>query len=310
MSQCIKMSVFFCNPRGARHGHTMSAKLARLEQQEQEFMVKYGKKKQTGKTTQLSEETFTEVSSPLDQERAEKTERKKAKRKKLHSDESKEDGIQDNTAASQEHREATSKKRKKQPKHRADLESEDVADPFVDTDTKKKRQKIRLLPEDESTEIVQEGEVAETAEIQSTDESISKKKRKKQKNPDKSSALEKGLGKNAVLSSEESAQSTESYEHKQQEEGATALHSILDVAKKKKKKSSKANKDKSPAQEMDSCYSLDSGTAENVEAADAVTDSLQLKKRKSRKDEPETELTPRLLDKPNEKKKKKKKDAK
>ncbi|XP_030606675.1 G patch domain-containing protein 4 [Archocentrus centrarchus] len=34
--------------KGARHGLTMSAKLARLEQQEAEFMAKYGKKSQTG----------------------------------------------------------------------------------------------------------------------------------------------------------------------------------------------------------------------------------------------------------------------
>ncbi|XP_023185907.1 G patch domain-containing protein 4 [Xiphophorus maculatus] len=34
--------------KGARHGLTMSAKLARLEQQEAEFLTKYGKKNQTG----------------------------------------------------------------------------------------------------------------------------------------------------------------------------------------------------------------------------------------------------------------------
>uniref|UniRef100_A0A3B5L2G1 G patch domain-containing protein 4 n=1 Tax=Xiphophorus couchianus TaxID=32473 RepID=A0A3B5L2G1_9TELE len=34
--------------KGARHGLTMSAKLARLEQQEAEFLTKYGKKSQTG----------------------------------------------------------------------------------------------------------------------------------------------------------------------------------------------------------------------------------------------------------------------
>ncbi|KAL0984829.1 hypothetical protein UPYG_G00147640 [Umbra pygmaea] len=37
--------------KGARHGLTMSAKLARLEQQEQEFMEKYGKKNQKVSTT-------------------------------------------------------------------------------------------------------------------------------------------------------------------------------------------------------------------------------------------------------------------
>lgn len=43
MSNCVFL---LCSYRGARHGLTMSAKLARLEQQEAEFMAKYGKKSQ------------------------------------------------------------------------------------------------------------------------------------------------------------------------------------------------------------------------------------------------------------------------
>ncbi|XP_028984009.1 LOW QUALITY PROTEIN: G patch domain-containing protein 4 [Betta splendens] len=49
--------------KGARHGLTMSAKLARLEQQEAEFMAKYGGKSQTAaasvilKTSQAAEQT-------------------------------------------------------------------------------------------------------------------------------------------------------------------------------------------------------------------------------------------------------------
>lgn len=229
--------------KGARHGLTMSAKLARLEQQEQEFMAKYGKNKQRDKTISLSEAAPAELSSALDQGRTEKTEQKKAKKKKQHSDEPKENGVQDNTAASWAHNEEISKKRKKRSKDKADLESEDITDIFVDTDTKKKKKKSKLFLEEESTEIVQEGEVAETAEHQQTDESISKKKkRKKKKHSVKSSALEEGRSKNIVLANEESEETTESHEHEQQEEGTAALHSTPDVYKKKKKKSSKASK--------------------------------------------------------------------
>ncbi|XP_053485248.1 G patch domain-containing protein 4 [Ictalurus furcatus] len=229
--------------KGARHGLTMSAKLARLEQQEQEFMAEYGKNKQMDQTISLSEAAPTELSSALDQGRAEKTEQKKAKKKKQRSDEPKENGVQDNTAASWVHNEEISKKRKKRSKDKADLESEDITDIFVDTDTKKKKKKSKLFLEEESTEIVQEGEVAETAEHQQTDESISKKKRrKKKKHSEKSSALEEGQSKNIVLANEESEETTESHEHEQQEEGTAALHPTPDVYKKKKKKSSKANK--------------------------------------------------------------------
>ncbi|KAK5622695.1 hypothetical protein CRENBAI_025979 [Crenichthys baileyi] len=40
--------------KGARHGLTMSAKLARLEQQEAEFLAKYGNKNQTGSSLAVS----------------------------------------------------------------------------------------------------------------------------------------------------------------------------------------------------------------------------------------------------------------
>ncbi|KAF4088177.1 hypothetical protein AMELA_G00080060 [Ameiurus melas] len=130
--------------KGARHGLTMSAKLARLEQQEQEFMAKYGKKKQMDKTISLSEAAPSELSSALDQGRAEKTEQKKAKKKKQCSDEPKENGVQDDTAASWEHSEEISKKRKKRSKDKADLESEDTTDIFVDADTKK-RKKVQTV---------------------------------------------------------------------------------------------------------------------------------------------------------------------
>ncbi|KAM9512874.1 LOW QUALITY PROTEIN: G patch domain-containing protein 4 [Salvelinus alpinus] len=52
--------------KGARHGLTMSAKLARLEQQEQEFMAKYGKKNHQ-KPTAATPDSVTTITRPAAQ---------------------------------------------------------------------------------------------------------------------------------------------------------------------------------------------------------------------------------------------------
>ncbi|KAA0703363.1 G patch domain-containing protein 4 [Triplophysa tibetana] len=69
--------------KGARHGLTMSAKLARLQQQEQEFMNKYGKKNQTAATCTSSQvcKNVTSLNHEDNPDVTEKTKRKKAKRK-------------------------------------------------------------------------------------------------------------------------------------------------------------------------------------------------------------------------------------
>lgn len=286
--------------RGARHGLTMSAKLARLEQQEQEFMAKYGKKKQ------VDNPAPTEMSSASDQERADKTKQKKAKKKKQHLDELKENGVQDKTEASQEHNEEKSRKRKKRSKDKANLEAVEATRSFVDTDLNKKKRKHELVMlEEECTGIVHNGNIAETAEHQPTDESIFKKKRKK-KHTEKSRALEEGQSKNTVLHSEESAETAEG--HEQEEEGSDALLPTPNICKtKKKKKSSKANKDKSPAPETYSCCSVDSSTAKTEETADMEKEpSSQSKKRTNRKEELEEETEKKIVDIRKEKKKKKK----
>ncbi|XP_043974275.1 G patch domain-containing protein 4 [Gambusia affinis] len=80
--------------KGARHGLTMSAKLARLEQQEAEFLTKYGKKSQTGSSPVVCD-TATHL------EETNRSKKKKKKKKKctescdeLNGDESPEAGFQ------------------------------------------------------------------------------------------------------------------------------------------------------------------------------------------------------------------------
>ncbi|XP_032375415.1 G patch domain-containing protein 4 [Etheostoma spectabile] len=77
--------------KGARHGLTMSAKLARLEQQEAEFMAKYGKKSQPVSAPTLGV-TLASTTSPSTDQRAERQEetvedsqKKKMKKKRSKS---------------------------------------------------------------------------------------------------------------------------------------------------------------------------------------------------------------------------------
>uniref|UniRef100_A0A3P9PTZ9 G patch domain-containing protein 4 n=1 Tax=Poecilia reticulata TaxID=8081 RepID=A0A3P9PTZ9_POERE len=80
--------------KGARHGLTMSAKLARLEQQEAEFLTKYGKKNQTGSSPAVGDT----ATHPEETNRRKKKKKKKKKCREscgeLNGDESPETGFQ------------------------------------------------------------------------------------------------------------------------------------------------------------------------------------------------------------------------
>ncbi|PWA24961.1 hypothetical protein CCH79_00015501, partial [Gambusia affinis] len=65
--------------KGARHGLTMSAKLARLEQQEAEFLTKYGKKSQTG-----SSPVVCDTATHLEETNRSKKKKKKKKKSAQH----------------------------------------------------------------------------------------------------------------------------------------------------------------------------------------------------------------------------------
>ncbi|KAG7469572.1 hypothetical protein MATL_G00130250 [Megalops atlanticus] len=71
--------------KGARHGLTMSAKLARLEQQEQEFLTKYGRKNQPTATLSRERVSNSAARSPNVETKREENEGKKAKKKKKRS---------------------------------------------------------------------------------------------------------------------------------------------------------------------------------------------------------------------------------
>uniref|UniRef100_A0A3Q3EXW8 G patch domain-containing protein 4 n=1 Tax=Labrus bergylta TaxID=56723 RepID=A0A3Q3EXW8_9LABR len=71
--------------KGARHGMTMSAKLLRLEQQEAEFMAKYGKKKQPNEEEEGTSSPAAESPEETTELHADATVKKKKKKKKKSS---------------------------------------------------------------------------------------------------------------------------------------------------------------------------------------------------------------------------------
>ncbi|XP_072534858.1 G patch domain-containing protein 4 [Salminus brasiliensis] len=280
--------------KGARHGLTMSAKLARLEQQELEFMAKYGKKEQTAKTASQCEDTFysSVAKSELDQETAVNTKHKKTKKKKKQStDELSENQAQEddiNVDASHiHHNEETPKKKKKRSKE----QPSDTPDASVDNEvvnTKKRKRKHLekdVSPEgvsgsdvldENSTESAQQCEVDETAAHQLTgDKTKKKEKRKKKKRSEQMSVSEEGLNEGSAVSSEDSTDAKESHGQEQQEEGSVVLQPACESApkkKKKKKKYSEPSREESLSTELETHHSLE-----------ATTEDFSTKKKKNKK---------------------------
>ncbi|XP_054477923.1 G patch domain-containing protein 4 [Anoplopoma fimbria] len=111
--------------KGARHGLTMSAKLARLEQQEAEFMAKYGKKNQPASAPPVCVTPTPPTSQSADQraerqeETAEDSQRKKTKKKRSNGSVGELNG--DEVSVSPE-TDLKPKKKKKKKKAREDTE--------------------------------------------------------------------------------------------------------------------------------------------------------------------------------------------
>ncbi|XP_071326250.1 G patch domain-containing protein 4 [Trachinotus anak] len=188
--------------KGARHGLTMSAKLARLEQQEAEFMAKYGKKSQLASASLGCVTAAPSTSKSADQrterqeETAEDTQSKKMKKKKSTGSMSELNGNK-----MSESPKADFKPKKKKKKRTVDGEAEEITD---------------AVSTEEGGMCVENGEADHSPKT--------KRKHKKKKNK-------------AELHEEERA-SSPAAESKSPEETAE-LHADTKVKKKKKKKSSK-----------------------------------------------------------------------
>ncbi|KAJ7985570.1 hypothetical protein DPEC_G00353450 [Dallia pectoralis] len=159
--------------KGARHGLTMSAKLARLEQQEREFMKKYDKKSQQVSTAPNGTTTLTPpaTQSPLPENKlVEKTMGKKDKKRKNHSPHHQNVTAEDVVASIPEITDMEVKIKKKRKRHSkedtGELEviviEEDImsGEDNAAEKTKRKRLKKNKLLEEEECCIIDETECA------------------------------------------------------------------------------------------------------------------------------------------------------
>ncbi|XP_047494165.1 G patch domain-containing protein 4-like [Penaeus chinensis] len=203
--------------KGARHGLSMSAKLARVQEQEQKLMEKWKRtdeephqtaasempnsqeeKKKKKKKKKSKMETQTEESLPTEEVEVpvedvslvavgEGAEGKKKKKKSKDRDPSENDGMNE-TASSmpEEEAEVTHKSKKKKKKHdkgRQNEESPPVADVITDIQEKKKRKKSKCVQSDpeEELNLYEKENMEADGTVQSCEEEIKTKKKKKKK---------------------------------------------------------------------------------------------------------------------------------
>ncbi|KAI4811358.1 hypothetical protein KUCAC02_014268 [Chaenocephalus aceratus] len=173
--------------KGARHGFTMSAKLARLEQQEAVFMAKWGKKTQpvSAPPVCVTPTAPTSKSAEKQEEAVEDSHRKKK--------ESTENVQEPNDAS--ESTETDVKHKKKKKKKRATEEIRDTVSPEVDvicagngeaelsqtTQRKHKTKRKDAEQNDETPSPAAESESPEEAAELHSDREVKKKKKQKQK---------------------------------------------------------------------------------------------------------------------------------
>ncbi|KAG7216536.1 hypothetical protein INR49_002023 [Caranx melampygus] len=178
--------------KGARHGLTMSAKLARLEQQEAEFMAKYGKKSQpaSGSLGCVTTAPSTSTSAERQEEAAEETRSKKKKKKKSSGRSNELNGNEVSESA-----ETDVEPKKKRKKNKASGEAEEIsngvsteedvicADSSKADHSDKTKRKHKKKNKSEPSEVEEASSPAaesleEAAELH-TDTKLKKKKKKK-----------------------------------------------------------------------------------------------------------------------------------
>nr|XP_020500173.1 G patch domain-containing protein 4-like [Labrus bergylta] len=200
--------------KGARHGMTMSAKLLRLEQQEAEFMAKYGKKKQPANSPS------TPAPSQSPEQRAERCEEtaeepRSKKMKKRKSTGSIDELNVDKAPSSPETDEIPKKKKKKGSEKKEEIidavsPDEDVI--FVGNvqaerphktkrKDKKKKKSAEQNEEEEGTSSPAAESPEETTELHA-DATVKKKKKKKKKSSKHQSEPAEGQESNVAESSQ------------------------------------------------------------------------------------------------------------
>lgn len=291
-----------CVNRGARHGLTMSAKLARLEQQEQEFMNKYGKKKHTAETSTSSTDCLNPEARP---DMNEKTKRKKSKRQEEPSENNiHQDKITTHILSSNDTEDCKPKKRK-------DFNGASVNDDMIaDTEPKKKKRNRKetaledCVNGDCSVDMYEA--FTHTSEERDThllmDDCTHKKKKKKKKRSKED---------NETADIDEISEDSTDTQNKQPQEGSTEHQQTSDSASRKKKKKNKSSMEH--YEDMDNSTTMMTVTEDTSNEAQIMegqeNDRKKNKKKKqSRKEEQEVVENVQFEESVPKKKKKKSKE--
>lgn len=176
--------------KGARHGLTMSAKLARLEQQEAEFMAKYGKKSQPASDSPVCVSPSSQSADQRAEQQEDMTEKcKKMKKKKKKSTVS----IELNGDVASESSETDVKpKKKKKKKRKANEDTEETTDAVPaeeevicvengEADHSQKTKKRKHKKKENKAEQNGEEPLPESTAELHTDTKVKKKKKKSSK---------------------------------------------------------------------------------------------------------------------------------
>ncbi|KAM7383037.1 hypothetical protein PAMP_002724 [Pampus punctatissimus] len=165
--------------KGARHGLTMSAKLARLEQQEAEFMAKYGKKSQPAQDSPVCVSLSSQSADQREERQEEMTKKCKKMKKKI-------EDVSTNELKGDAVSETDVKPKKKKNKRKTNEDTEETAEQEVicvesgeadrSEKTKEKHKKKKNNVEQNREE--RSPSLERTAELH-TDTKVKKKKKKK-----------------------------------------------------------------------------------------------------------------------------------
>ncbi|XP_067304642.1 G patch domain-containing protein 4 [Pseudorasbora parva] len=249
--------------KGARHGLTMSAKLARLEQQEQEFMNKYGKKNHTAETSTSTTDCLDPAGHP---DIKEKTKRKKSKRQEGSS----ENNIHEDMTTTQVFNIEDGKLKKRKNSNVVSVNDDMVTG--VEPKKKKKKNRKEKAPEDglngessiEANEALTHTSEERDAQLLMND-SIEKKKKKKKRS--------KVVAETADTD-EISEDSTDAH-CKQPQEGSIECQQTSDNVSKKKKKSVMKN--------STSVMTVTEDTSNEKQIIDKQTEGLEKNRKRNKK---------------------------
>uniref|UniRef100_A0A3P9CMM2 G patch domain-containing protein 4 n=1 Tax=Maylandia zebra TaxID=106582 RepID=A0A3P9CMM2_9CICH len=211
--------------KGARHGLTMSAKLARLEQQEAEFMAKYGKKNQP-------------ASAPPLASRLETPEEMMTSRKKMKMNEKSSDGVCETPTTDVQPKKKKKEKKSADPEERTDEDLIHVENCEADDSHKKKKKQKKKNKVEENRVEETHSPAAESEEVTAEMHADEGKKKKKSSKPPKENDSDCKEPSQSNHTGLEDSDVTESVKKRKKcKKDKTCTHEEAPPLKRKKKKS-------------------------------------------------------------------------